>query len=192
MKESIPPNSSGLNNSEVKQIIKKSVDKLAKLVDEIVEEKIAKIELEKAVNKFSQEQKKGKSLNEYLEFIRFYSTQASIVNRTLSLSGIAIIWIFKKQANLPPIKDLLNFPLWCLGISLAIDLLQYTFGAIAWNIFYEYKYNKWKKNSYDMSYSKDISAPNGISLPITLLFFTKIIFTGIAYFEILKYLLKVL
>ncbi len=159
--------------------------------DKIIAEKITeyKQKLDEAAK--SEKQKKGKTLNDYLGFLNAFTSNASTVNRSLALGGIAIIWIFKKPETTHAItKGLLNLPLLLLAGSLALDLLQYLFGAVAWKIFYEIKYRIWKKNNYDSAYASDITAPNWISLPIYILWLSKIAAMMVAYYFIIVYLLK--
>jgi hypothetical protein len=142
----------------------------------------------------AEQHKKGKSLNDYLEFMGAYTSNASAANRSLALGGIGIIWLFKKpESGLVIQKNLLNFPLLLFAISLALDLLQYFFGAVAWKLFYERKYWIWKnKMKYDNNYACDIPAPNFISVPIYIFWISKILVMIIAYTLLLKYLVNIL
>ena len=136
--------------------------------------------------------KKGLELSGFLELARFFSSQASAANRSLALGGIAIIWLFKKPEKGPIVAGLLNLPLLFLALSLALDLLQYFIGGVAWNWFYERKYRQWKDKQFDAAFAKDIEAPNYISRPITWLFYLKIMCMGTAYFFIIRYLARIL
>lgn len=160
--------------------------------DKIIVQKLEELKSTPPPSAKVESQKKGKSLNDYLEFIRFFTTNASTVNRSLALGGIAIVWIFKKPDSLPAIhKGLLNGPLLLLTLSLALDLLQYFFGAIAWKIFYERKYWVWKhKKQFENEYALDIQAPNWISLPLYLFWLFKIASMIIAYIALLQYLAR--
>jgi hypothetical protein len=157
------------------------------LINSIIEKKAKEI-LDVHFAEKKEDAKKGRTLSSYLDLISYFSSNASSINRNLALAGIAIIWIFKKPENTSIIPGLLNFPLWCLAISLGIDLVQYLIGSFAWKFFYEYKYYLWKKNGFKPEYAKDIEAPNSISVPIDILFFTKIVFMLIAYYNIVIYL----
>jgi len=170
--------------------MQRQLEKMILFEEKFIEKKIIEVQEKQAARETLEQTKKGKPLHDYLEFTGFFSGTASTVNRSLALGGIAIIWLFKKPQNAQEvIPDLLNYPLWCLGISLGLDLLQYVFGAIAWNLFYERKYWLWKKrHNYSSTYAKDIKAPNTISIPIHILFLAKIVFMGIAYWHILKFL----
>jgi len=136
------------------------------------------------------EHKRGKSLNDYLSSMNAYTSTASTVNRSLAIGGIAIVWMFKKPDTHTIEKGILNIPLLLLAGSLALDLLQYFFGAIAWKLFYERKYWIWKnKKNFDHAYVSDIPAPNLISVPIYIIWFAKILAMIVAYYYLLSFLL---
>jgi hypothetical protein len=190
MEENNTPENNNITPEQIENLIERHVEKVFKLSENLIEEKVKRLQEKQQSVAKEEDQRKGKHLSGFLEFTSYFSNQASSVNRSLALAGVAIIWIFKKPVDgQPVVHGLLNFPLWCLAISLGLDLLQYTFGAIAWNIFYERKYYLWKKQGYPPAYAKDINAPNGISLPISFLFLAKIVFMLIAYVYILRYLL---
>jgi len=83
-------------------------------------------------------------------------------------------------------------PLLFLALSLTLDLLQYFIGAAGWNTFYGVKFKAWKKIGFDATFGSDIETSDFISVPITTLFYLKIISTGVAYYFILSYLWTVL
>lgn len=177
--------SASISRQEVETLIEQKFDLL---INPVVG-KITKEIFEVNFTEKKDEPKKGRTLSSYLELINYFSSNASNINRNLALAGIAIIWIFKKPSDSAPIiPGLLNFPLWCLAISLCIDLLQYFFGSFAWKIFYERKYYLWKKNNFKLGVVKDIEAPNYISIPIDILYLAKIVFMLIAYYNIIIYL----
>ncbi|MBS1772251.1 MAG: hypothetical protein JST82_05280 [Bacteroidetes bacterium] len=163
---------------DIEQLFSDFLEKSNKLLDTISQEKAdAKTKVE--------EQRKGKKLGDFVDFISFYTVQTSTVNRSLALAGIAIIWIYikPKDGQLPHVGAF-KIPLLCLVVSLGIDLIQYLFGSIAWTLFYEIKYHKWKRKGYPPEYAHDITAPNYISQPINLLFLAKIILMIVAYYNL--------
>ncbi len=172
----------------------KQLQEFSGAVDSLIVEKIDEFKKKQAEAFKAEKQKKGRPLSDYLTFINFFSSNASTVNRSLALGGIAIIWLFKKPEISHGIqKDLLNTPLLLLALSLALDLVQYFFGAVAWKIFYERKYWLWKKkHSYENDYVSDITAPNFISTPIYIFWFVKIIFMMAAYYYMIQYLRQIL
>lgn len=174
---------------QVEQLVREHTKRVIDLAGDFIEQKAKEILTKQLSEQKAEEIKKGRPLSGFLELTGFYTTQASSINRSLALAGVAIIWIFKKPAeNLPIARGLLNFPLWCLVISLSLDLLQYFFGSIAWRVFYERKYNSWKKRKFETEYAKDMEAPNSISLVLDALFLFKIIFMIAAYWNIFRFL----
>jgi hypothetical protein len=172
------------------QNLQQQIIKVLGLSGKLIEEKVKGELAKQAAAEKSATLIKGKPLSGFLDFISGFSTQASSINRSLALAGVAIIWLFKNPIDKPPIvPPLLDFPLICLVFSLGLDLLQYFFAAIAWRFFYEYKYSIWKKNNYDDAYAKDINAPNAISLPIDIIFFLKIAAMILAYVKIFSFLM---
>ena len=180
-------NEKGITEQEAKKLIENQFEVL---INPVVDKRVKQI-LEDQISESKDEQKKGRTLSSYLELVTFFSSNASSINRSLALAGIAIIWIFKKPSDtMPIVKGLLNIPLLYLAVSLSIDLLQYVFGAIAWLLFYENKYSKFESNNFDPKLAKDIVAPNWISLPIHLLFLAKIVCMAIAYYHIFIFLIS--
>jgi hypothetical protein len=188
MAETVTPQSP-LTPKEVEQIVQDQLARLLSASEQLVEKKVTDLENQAAAQK-TEDLKKGKALNDFLEFTDFYSGQASAINRSLALAGVAIIWLFKKppDATHPMVKGLLNTPLQFLILSLATDLFQYFFAFIAWRIFYEYKFSRWKQKNFDSAYAKDIEAPIPISLVIDLMFIAKIVFMILAFWNIFQYL----
>lgn len=180
----------GLTKADVEKLLQQQLANWQPQSLQTLQVKIEELEkkvAEKDDKKTVEEQKKGLPLNGFLAFTNSFSTQASAVNRSLALGGIAIIWLFKwpKDGELDP--ELLNLPLFFLVLSLAIDLIQYFAGALAWLIFYETRYRKWKKRGFKPEEAKDIEAPNAISMPLWALFIMKILAMGVAYWYIIKY-----
>lgn len=136
----------------------------------------------------SEKAKRGLSIHEHCEKIYSYSSQASIINRSLAFGGIAIVWLFKKDEHGSILPDVLNTPLFLLGISLALDLCQYFYGAIAYRIFYGRKFEQWINKKLTDEQIKDIEVPGVISYPIDWLFYLKIAAMIVAYFFIIKFL----
>ena len=124
-----------------------------------------------------------KELDHYRQAAEDFTGLASTAARTLALSGIAIIWIFKHDGEngpqLPP--ELLAPALW-LVISLSLDLLQYVTGAVVWTIFHRYHEVKGR-----MPEDKVSSSPFWPRVLDTL-FCAKVAAVGVAYSYLLKFL----
>jgi len=62
---------------------------LTEASDKIIEQKIEEFKTKQATSTKVENQKKGKTLNDYLEFTRFFTVNTSTVNRSLALGGIS-------------------------------------------------------------------------------------------------------
>ena len=82
-------------------------------------------------------------LEKYKDRYEDLSSEASKINRSLALGGIAIIWMFRftkdEHTVLPPE---LFLPLIFLVLSLLLDFLHYLIGTLIWWVFF--KYNEYK------------------------------------------------
>lgn len=129
----------------------------------------------------------SKKLKDYLDDFDTYTSKASEVNRQLAFAGIAIIWLFKNpEGNKSLFTHELITPLFCLIISLSLDLFQYLLGSIIWGIFFEIKERQINKGEIK---DNDIKANRILSYAITFFFVLKIIAMCIAYYFLLAYLL---
>lgn len=127
-------------------------------------------------------------LEKYKEDAYYFSGKLSEINRYFSFAGIAIIWIFKTEANgtynIPPSFIL---PLILLSTSLLLDFLQYAYSASAWIIFYRHHESKKQKKQDENKYKKDdIKAPRWISnISYFIFYIPKILANIAAYFLLL-------
>lgn len=137
-------------------------------------------------------EKKGKHLNSYLDDFYFFTGEASKINRSIALAGIAVIWLFKTSENatsiLPRLPKELYLPLLILILSLVLDLLQYVVGSLFWGIFYRVNLFRWKKSKIDSQKVKDLESPNILSYTITSIFYLKIVAMILAYIFLLLFI----
>jgi len=79
-------------------------------------------------------------LEDYREDFYTFSGKVSDACRQLSFSGIAVIWIFKKDIEgKPTIPHSLLWPGLLLVCALATDLLHYFVAALIWKQYYRAK-----------------------------------------------------
>ena len=75
-----------------------------------------------------------------LENYYFYTGKASDIVGQLGLAAIAVVWVFKvDRAGQPTIPRALFIAAGWAILTLAIDALQYLYGAAAWGIFHRIK-----------------------------------------------------
>jgi len=134
-------------------------------------------------------------LSKYKEEAQYFTQKLSEINRYLSFTGIAIIWIFKKESdgqfNIP---DELILPLIFLTGSLIFDFFQYIYSAIIWTDFFKKHEKKKRKNPEDDKYIiDDIKAPKILANSSYFCFFyPKIILNLIGYSMLIYYLFNIL
>lgn len=129
-----------------------------------------------------------KKLKDYKEDYYYYSGKASEINRSLTISGIAIIWIFNQttKTNVINLPSQLILSLIFFFITLGLDLFQYIIGGIIWYSFYR-SCEKKGKNDDD-----EVLADRKLPLIIHLLYYSKIIVNIIGFYFLIRYLIFVI
>src|SRR5262249_179467 len=93
-------------------------------------------------------------------------------------AGIAIIWIFKKDApgtGLTVPRELL-LPGVFIVLALGFDLLQYSIGTVTWFFYYRIKEMKGVAENTDLRHHTE-----SLEVPINTCFWFKVICLGAAY-----------
>lgn len=110
----------------------------------------------------------------------FYSGKASDVVRQLGLAAIAVVWVFKtEQAGVAVVPEpLLVAAKWAV-LALALDFLQYLYGAAAWGILHRVK-ERQKAAKYQ--------APALLNWPTAVMFWGKAVAMAVSYASIFRYL----
>jgi hypothetical protein len=118
--------------------------------------------------------------NAYYEF----SGKVSDISRTLSLTGIALIWVFKVDSkDGPHVPHELILPAFVLVLALSADFLHYVVATIAWGIYQRYK------EKSGATEKEQFFAPTWINWPTTFFLFPlKILFVCTAYILLLRFL----
>jgi hypothetical protein len=123
-------------------------------------------------------------LKDALENCNFYSTKASDVGRQLCFAGIAVIWLFKIDRNgMQKLPVFLMIPSLAFALSLFCDFLQYLYGSIAWDIFYN-------KREHEKGVDADtvFYAPKAMTRATFWLFNIKVSIVVLGYILLLGYL----
>ncbi len=121
------------------------------------------------------------------------STKVSDNARTFALSGIATIWIFKKEVTTTngityEIDNTLAISAGLIFLFLAIDLLQYLYKTIAWQIYKNKVYKKTKKPDEEKTI---IEVWDNINFPVSCMFYVKCIVLVVAYVALMCYLASI-
>jgi len=125
------------------------------------------------------------NLQEYREAHYTNTGKVSDNVRTLAISAIGIIWIFKSQNSdgSYEIPEELYYPILLVFIAMVLDFVQYIYGSIAWGFFFR------KKEKEGVSESDELYAPHQINWPTYCLFYGKVVVISFAYFFVIKFLI---
>lgn len=113
-----------------------------------------------------------------------YSSKASDIARQLGFAGIAVVWIFRYQAeeSLALPVDL-RLPLALLVLGLAVDFLHYVTSAAIWGI-----YGRHREKQLGGENDREFVTSPKINWPGIFFFWTKITLISAAYFLLLRFL----
>lgn len=115
------------------------------------------------------------------------SGKASDVARQLSFAGIALIWIFKAERGGPDsVPTELYLPAVLFVVALALDLLQYAWGAFIWGAFCRYKEKK------GVNPNAELVAPPWFNWPALACFWLKLAAVVAAYWLVFNYIRKLI
>ncbi|MGJ4896583.1 MULTISPECIES: hypothetical protein [unclassified Bradyrhizobium] len=111
-----------------------------------------------------------------------YSGKVSDICRHLGLTGVVIIWTFKKDVTgRSAIPRELLIPLLLIACGLLADLLQYFLGAIIWFLYYR------KQEIVGIKENEDFRHTPLLDLPMHILFLLKAVLLAVAYGYIASY-----
>ncbi|WP_155952121.1 hypothetical protein [Pseudoxanthomonas suwonensis] len=113
----------------------------------------------------------------------FHTGKVSDIVRQLGLGAIALVWLFRTGSlSSTVIPEALVLPLKLVVAGLALDLLQYAFGAALWGLF------QWRRERIGTAESEEFMAPRAINWPAIACFWLKVAAVVSAYFLILRFL----
>jgi hypothetical protein len=125
--------------------------------------------------------------NDYYTF----SGKASDIARTLALSAIAVVWIFRKDAPVSgePFAHILLPKLLLFGaigavLTLSLDLCQYTWAAAI--------YGGWSrfKERRGIKLDAQVRVPPWFNWPTLLCFWLKLVSIGVTYYFLARFLVS--
>ncbi len=140
-----------------------------------------------------------------------FSGKASDVSRQLAFAGIAVIWILRVGDKTGGIQyaGALLLPLLMFVASLALDLLHYVYGAVAWLSFHRIKELELKDapaetktkaprwihringpSSNTSPTGPKFKAPRCINWPTNFFFYGKLVLNILAYLQLLSFIWK--
>lgn len=109
--------------------------------------------------------------------------------RTLALSAIAIVWLFKeKVGNSYQVPNELFIPLLLVVITMTLDFLQYVYRSIAWHIRFRLDEKQLYKGK--ITEETELYAPGWINIFAYVLFYGKVSVLIGAYYYLVSYFLS--
>jgi hypothetical protein len=127
-------------------------------------------------------------LSKFAATADYFTGKASEVSRQLAFSGIAVVWIFKHGENVAStVPSPLIGPLLLFAASLALDLLHFVYGGIAWSVFRRYHELHKPQGEKD----PDVHASRFINWPTWLFFILKIACTLVGYMIVVNFLYSI-
>jgi hypothetical protein len=125
------------------------------------------------------------NVKEALSAYQEYSSKASEIARTLSLSGIAVIWVLRDAGSTAPfLTPALYWPGVFFVGALAADLFHYVIGTVVWGVYHR------RKELSGVARDAEFKAPRLLNWPINALFILKLVLVGVGYVLLLSYLLS--
>lgn len=134
-----------------------------------------------------QEKNTMAKLEDFREGYYVHSGKVSDNVRSLCLSAVAIIWVFKQDAN-----QITNLPVplyWALlwvFVALALDFAQYFYSALAWGIFT--RVQEWR----GVDDETELDAPPMLNWPSLVFFYLKSLSAVLVYVQIFRHLYAVI
>ncbi|MCK9691874.1 hypothetical protein [Pseudomonas syringae] len=126
-------------------------------------------------------------LKEFRQDYYYFSGKVSDNVRSLCLSAVAVIWVFKQEAGgVTTLPTALYWALLWVICALAADFMQYLYASLIWGIFSRYKENK------GIDQDAELLAPAILNWPTNLFYLFKILFAIAVYIQIFRYLFEVI
>ncbi len=101
------------------------------------------------------------TLKEAKEGYYFNSGKSSDINRQICFAGIAIAWLFRsKEKGHIEFDVLLSTPIILFVVSLFLDILQYMYSSLAWDIFCNSKQKEGKTDDDKVTVNPSINHPS--------------------------------
>ncbi len=109
--------------------------------------------------------------------------------RTLAISAIAIVWLFKKgDGGVYEVPEALLYPLLLVVLAMSLDFCQYVYRSIIWHIIFRKK----EKELHDGAITEqtELYVHSYINFLGYAFFYAKIICLVFAYWTLLTYFLN--
>lgn len=109
--------------------------------------------------------------------------------RTLAISAIAIVWLFKEQnGKIFSVPSELQFPLFLVVIALALDFIQYVLRSVIWHFIFRSEEKRLSSNKKMEEIELHVS-PWVNTFPY-FFFYLKVISILLAYYFLISYFIR--
>lgn len=110
--------------------------------------------------------------------------------RTLALSAIAIVWLFKTDnGGTYDIPVGLLFPLALVMLAMTLDFLQYVYRSIAWHIIFRKEEGRLAEQ--EITESTELYVNPSVNFVAYCFFYAKVICIGFAYWKLAEHFVSV-
>ncbi len=118
------------------------------------------------------------------------TTKVSENTRTLALSAIAIVWLFKTEKDGQYIvPEVLLIPLLLVVGGLALDFLQYIYRSVVWHVIFRRKEKELSKGK--ITEQTELYVSPWVNFFAYLFFYAKAILLVVAYWKLATYFYSV-
>lgn len=125
-------------------------------------------------------------LQKFREYHYNATVKVSDNTRTLALSAIAIVWLFKNQTDgAYEVPNELLLPLTSVMVALALDFAQHVYVSISWHI--RFRLDEKRLSRGEIDEKTELYAPDWINDVGYIFFYGKIGFLIFAYYQLLTY-----
>lgn len=130
-------------------------------------------------------------LNDFRQYHYDATVKVSENTRTLAISALAIVWLFKKDnAGTIEVPNDLFLPLLFVLMALTLDFGQYVYRSIVWHKIYRGKEKELEKK--EITEDSELYVDSCVNAPAYLLFYSKIVCLAVAYWGLLSYFFHII
>jgi hypothetical protein len=125
-------------------------------------------------------------LDKFRQYHYEATAKVSENTRTLALSAIAIVWLFKHDNDgTYEIPEKLLIPLMLVIMAMTLDFCQYVYRSIAWHIIFRMQEKRLAKKQ--ITETSELYVNSWVNFLAYCFFYTKVVCLGFAYLCLIKY-----
>lgn len=125
-------------------------------------------------------------LDKFRQYHYDATAKVSENTRTLALSAIAIVWLFKHDnGGAYEIPESLLAPLALVIFAMTLDFCQYVYRSVAWHIIFRKEERRLAKQQ--ITESTELYVSPWVNFLAYCFFYAKVLFLAFAYWQLAKY-----